>query len=281
MTDNTLYLFGADTLRVGNDLKTSVANAPSHTILTGQYTEYAPSDNALEYKNLQHPALYPDMIWLFALSALVGCMVGLVRTISPSFLGQMLSLIFSNFYWRVVTDSLTLQNRGVCRILRYTSYVIFAILFYETYLATGHQTMLGFSGIQLYGVMLLIVIIYFCIKYIMAFVISFVFDIPEEIKTVIICKKLSSNIISVIAFPVAMLFPFVPENTYNILIASAIIIICFVYLWRILQTLKIILTDYLSIFYSFLYLCTVEAIPIAFVCKLTYIAMGLDGFSIV
>lgn len=280
MTDNTLYLFSADTIRTQHDLQSAIVSEPLHSVMMGQYVEKVEVHNGLEYKELQHAALYPDMIWLFALSALVACLVGLVRTISPSFIGQMLSLLFSDFHWRSVVDSLTLQNRVVSRILRYSFYVVLAILLYEIYHATGHSTMMGFSGIELYGLFFATVFIYFVVKYILIYIISFVFDIPEEMKYIIICKKLSSNIISVILFPVAMIFPFVPANTYILLVVIAVAIVGLVYLWRILKSLKIILTDYLSIFYSFLYLCTVEAIPMAFVCKLTYIAMGLESFSI-
>lgn len=276
--DNTLFLFQSDTLRAETDMQSVVGAMQSQSVVNAIYPERAENIQYLEYKELQHTPLHADMVWLFALSAIVACVVGVVRALSPTFLGQMLSLLFSNFHWRSVVDSFLLQNNVVCKILRLSAYIVGAILLYEIFVATGHTEALGFSGLKLYGIILLCVYIFFLFKYILHSVIGFTFDIPQEITHLLICKKMAICIFAILSFPLAIVFPFVPEDNYTFMIVSIAILAGFVYLWRILKTLKIILTDYLSVFYSFLYLCTVEAIPIAIVCKLAYIAMSLDNF---
>ncbi len=278
--DNTLQLFSTDTLRLEHDMPLAMHTVQPQSIVSAGYTEHSVTSTIFEYKELQQTPLNADMIWLFAFSTLAACVVGLARTLSPMFIGQLLSLIVSNFHWRAVTESLTMQNRVIGRILRLAFYVVSAVLLYEIFIATGHTTALGFSGIELYGFMLVSILIYFVLKYMLHAIIGFTFDIPEQTAHILACKKIATGILAIVCFPFAMIFPFVPENAYSFMITIIVIVVGFVYLWRILQSLKIILVDYLSIIYSFLYLCTVEAMPLAFVSKLVYIGMSSDIFII-
>lgn len=268
MADYT-YLFQTDTARISTDLAAVKSFSGVSTAHTDYVTSISPStDGQLIYKPLGHTALNADTVWLFAITIIAGLIIGIVRSRATLFFQQMLTLTYSGFHWRSVTESMTLQNYWPSRLLHTAFYILTAVIIYDIYIATGHTSVDDLSGIKLYGAILGATCLFYIFKFALHSIIGFTFDIPEVSKYIITCKIIATDIFAIVALPIALIFPFVRESDYFIMGAIACTAFVLLYFWKILKSVKIILSDYLSFLYSILYLCTVEAIPVVCIYKL-------------
>ena len=222
----------------------------------------------LEYKELGQTALGGDGLWIFAVSVVAMLMTGFVHLRSRQFIPQMVSLLTSSFHWRSVSESLHLQNYWNSRMLQVSFYLLSSLAIYEIAMAYGYNVHTEVQGLELYGIILLLSVGFYTFKYMLHHLIGFAFDMPAARSSIVTAKMLATNIFGVIVIPAVLLFPFVSEAGYSVLGILTIVMMIMMYIWRLLISFKFILTDYLSVVYSLLYLCTVEAIPMVVIFKI-------------
>lgn len=263
------FLYSTDSTRIDFDTHnvlqhTTSDNVPVHVF----YEEQPQSKPELFYRPLGTTALNADAVWLFSIVSIAGIIIGLIHSRTNNFITQLLSLTVSDFHWRSIVDSLSLQNRMSIFLLHASFHILLAAIIYEVIIATNNHNILAFNGIVLYLLILAATILFIGVKIFIHKLIGYTFDTPEIARHIIVCKVLATDIYAILALPIAYIFPFIPENSYYALTIIAAILLCTLYFWRLLKSVKIILTDYLSLIYTFLYLCTVEAIPIVCIYKL-------------
>lgn len=70
------------------------------------------------------------------------------------------------------------------------------------------------------------------------------------------------SLVAILIFPILILFTFQPESWQKPLLIAALIVICLGLLILILKLFQIFYTKPLALFYIFLYLCTLEILPL-------------------
>lgn len=227
------------------------------------------SHSALANKPLGQAALGADSVWLFMASLLSLSIVGFVHMRFAPFVSQILSLLTSTFNWRSVVDSLKVQRYWASRLIFASSCLLITLALYEIVTATRLDSHISFHGFRLFVALFAAVISYLFGKILFNYLLGFTFDNMESIHHVLISKLLAIDILGVLIAPLVVIIPFVGEDAYPLLCGMMIFVMIIMYIWRLLSSIRIILNDYLSVFYSFLYLCTVELIPIAVIFKIT------------
>lgn len=115
----------------------------------------------------------------------------------------------------------------------------------------------------------IIFIVFFLIIYINAginFLTSYIFNVKEIAVDFHRNNKIAYHALGFILFIVNILISF--SSIKNIALFSGIFILGIFYLFRIFRYIKINLAKHMNSFYLFLYLCTVEILPIIYIIKI-------------
>ncbi|MCQ2227278.1 MAG: DUF4271 domain-containing protein [Bacteroidales bacterium] len=226
------------------------------------------------YESLGHSVLRPDSTWIMGIGLLCFMIIGLVRFRSVSFLGQLFSTMFSDIHWRTVTESVAMQNRQQVFWLNVCFVLATSLFLYEVMVIMHVDVDMPVTGILLFSAIVASVMLFMVLKLLLHFLIGYVFEIFNVSYSIFLCKVLSVSIFGVCILPLAVMFPYVNEGMYGIVLTVVAGAAVLMYLWRILRVMRIILRDYLSLFYSILYLCTVEAIPMICVYKILIVEIA-------
>lgn len=103
---------------------------------------------------------------------------------------------------------------------------------------------------------------YYLLKYILFDMAGYTFFNEKITKTY---KKMYfslMNVLAVVLFPVLILYTYQPQNWQQPLLIITVCLVCIFYIFLIMKLFQIFYSKPLDLFYIFLYLCTLEIIPI-------------------
>lgn len=219
-----------------------------------------------------HTTLGESSQWIFAGAVITAIIIGLVRLRANSYIANVLSFLYSEFNWKSTLAALPIQNYWPSQTLKTAFYLGASILGYELAVASGLAYNLPIEGFMLYLAILASIIAYFLFKYTIHSLIGYAFNIPAISTHIKQCNIIYTNILSILIMPLILVFPFISESNYGLLIKFTVLLLIATYLWRVIKSIRIILLDYISIFYCILYLCAVEALPFICMYKLASLA---------
>ncbi|MCL4482137.1 MAG: DUF4271 domain-containing protein [Bacteroidetes bacterium] len=129
------------------------------------------------------------------------------------------------------------------------------------------MSLMGFSGIEFYLIVLVVVNAYFLLKILLYRILGSVFSQREATGELIFNMMLFNNVLGLILLPVATIHLFIPRfGPFSIFIVPGLIIIF--YLLSLVRSIYFAIREGISIFYLILYLCALEILPILLVVKL-------------
>jgi hypothetical protein len=125
----------------------------------------------------------------------------------------------------------------------------------------------GFSGIEFYLIVFVVVNAYFMLKILLYKILGSVFSQREKTGELIFNMMLYHNVLGLILLPVATAHAMVPVLGLAALFIVPGLIAIF-YLMSIIRSIYFAVREGISIFYLILYLCALEILPILLVVKL-------------
>jgi hypothetical protein len=128
-------------------------------------------------------------------------------------------------------------------------------------------SLMGFSGIELYVIVLVVVDAYFLAKILLYKVLGSVFSQKEAAGELVFNMMLYHNVLGMILLPVATFHSWVPALGFVSLFLVPGLILIF-YLLSLVRSIYFAIRTGISIFYLILYLCALEILPILLVVKL-------------
>lgn len=124
----------------------------------------------------------------------------------------------------------------------------------------------GFSRFMIFAV--IISCVYSC-KFLLLKLTGYIFKIDKPIATYIFNIFLINNILGVFLIPLLISIAFMPTNYATIIFNLSLFIVLFSFVYRLIRGIIIGLSqEVFSIFYLFLYLCTLEIAPLLILIKL-------------
>ncbi len=127
--------------------------------------------------------------------------------------------------------------------------------------------LMGFSGIELYLIVLVVVNAYFMFKILLYKVLGSIFSQRETTGELVFNMMLFNNVLGLLLLPVSTIHSMVPAfGVYSLFIVPVLIAIF--YLMSLVRSIYFASRAGISIFYLILYLCTLEILPILLVVKL-------------
>lgn len=128
-------------------------------------------------------------------------------------------------------------------------------------------SLMGFSGIELYLIVLVVVNAYFMVKILIYKILGSVFSQRETTGELVFNMMLYNNILGLILLPVSTIHSMVPAfGAFSLFIVP--VLIALFYLMSLIRSIYFAVRVGISIFYLILYLCTLEILPILLVVKL-------------
>lgn len=128
-------------------------------------------------------------------------------------------------------------------------------------------SLMGFSGIELYLIVLVVINAYFLTKILIYKLMGSVFSQKEITGELVFNMMLYHNVLGLIMLPVATFHSLVPAiGVISLFVVPALILIF--YLLSLVRSIYFALRTGISIFYLILYLCALEILPVLLVVKL-------------
>jgi hypothetical protein len=193
----------------------------------------------------------------------------IIATVRHSF-GNYLTSLFQGFVnystaSRMFRERNVSLNQGEIR-LEIFGYIVTSLFFYQ--IVQYFDLNLPFNGYIKFALALVLVFLYFLVKKILYLAMGFIFENSGETGEFLYNFGNYIRVTGIIAFPFVLLIAWAPFPTPYPLFTSGLTIISILYLILIWRGIRIFLKKQFSIFYLFLYLCTLEILPLLVVLKL-------------
>jgi len=128
-------------------------------------------------------------------------------------------------------------------------------------------SLMGYSGIELFGMVLVVVNAYFLLKIFLYKILGSVFSQKEITGELVFNMMLYHNVLGMIMLPIATIHSMVPALGFVSLFIVPGLVLIF-YLLSLIRSIYFAIRTGISIFYLILYLCALEILPILLVAKL-------------
>jgi hypothetical protein len=119
-----------------------------------------------------------------------------------------------------------------------------------------------FDRFSLFLIILNLIILYSISKALLQKAIGFIFSRLGQINEYLHNVYVYNKILGILLLPLAFAAFYTPDNIAEILLITAILFYFFSLIFKIIRGFKIIIENEVFIFYSILYLCTLEILPI-------------------
>lgn len=145
-------------------------------------------------------------------------------------------------------------------------YIIFSAFLYQ--LLTFFRTGLPFRNFYLYLASLILVVGYFAFKKTVYLLMGYIIDKRFETGEYLFHAGNFKKVTGLILIPVVAIIAFFPFGNMQIPVLAGLIIVSLLYFTLILRGFIILLKKQFSIFYLFLYFCTLEILPLVLLYRI-------------
>lgn len=192
---------------------------------------------------------------------------GIINRIYGKRFSQLTDAFFtSRIAGKLAREENVLQQRVT--ILLFITFILITAAF--AYLASSYYNFYPFkvTGLQYYYVLIGLILASYVIKLIIVKFIGFVFKTEKEVSEYVFNIVLFNNALGITLFPFVLCLAFSPLNNPSILIKVAIFCMSILFLFRIARGMIIgVSNGGISKFYLFIYLCTLEILPLVVIFK--------------
>ncbi|MBI9063607.1 MAG: DUF4271 domain-containing protein [Marinilabiliaceae bacterium] len=204
--------------------------------------------------------------WMSGLIILTLIIAGFVRLSSNKYLYELFSAVRFQHSASKLHTTVNVQNQKPMFALSALFFISTALMVFEFALSFG-QANLKFTGIALYGIILIGLLLYFLVKQMMYRGVAMVFGVGVQTGEYLFNAGLLSQVYGLVLLPIVSLVPFVDQGTGTFLLKIGVTLFLFMYVIQLIRGAKIILRSSLSIFYMFLYFCALEILPLSILLK--------------
>ncbi len=193
-------------------------------------------------------------------------LIAIVRISSQKYLSYLFQSITSyTASYRLFREQNISLKQGSA-IMELFFYVVIALFGFQliSYLGTD----LPFPGYAIYLAFFIIVLLYFQLKHLIYRTLGFVVESMADTREYLFNVNNHNKVLAILLLPLVGFTAWAPFRNPRIFLYFGMILIALFYLAYLLRGMKILLKKQYSIFYLFLYLCTLEFLPLLLLIKL-------------
>ncbi len=182
-------------------------------------------------------------------------------------LNQVVKGLFMGRYAnQLAREEVSMGNRVVIFL---SAMFVFTVTIFLNQTATYYEVLPDFGILGTFFLTAFIIFLMYAIKLVLMQVMGFIFETQKEIKEYTVSVLLFCNSVGLFLLPVVICQTFLKQVNPSIFIYTGALIVAIFFLTRIMRGLIIGLNSIrVSKFYLFLYLCTLEVVPLAIMVKL-------------
>jgi hypothetical protein len=223
--------------------------------------DYKAYDIKLPSRQIEHT--YNNWFTIFLFFTLI-----LLTIVNRSFVKYLSSLFRSIFNYPTASRMFREQNISIRQgsLLMEFFYLLILSLF-------GYQIMNHFGfypsteGFVKFIIILLAVSLFFLIKTFIYKTLGYIYETQPETGEYLFNMKNYSKVLGILLLPVVGLIAWAPVNNPTVFLITGVALMAILYLLTLRRGVKILLKKQFSIFYLFLYLCTLEFLPLLLFLK--------------
>ena len=221
-----------------------------------------------EPKLLFSPLLKPHFVSNWETIILLICLliVAITKGINQSkFLSIAKSIFSAQATYEIVRGEKVFFNRT--NLLLNSVYILSSALYIYPYLTLSNSISNSSFEISTYLIILLSLGIFYSIKLLSNILINYFFDTSEIVLEYVYTTSLFNNIIGIIMLPILFILYFTSLQQ-SILFQNGIVLLIFsILLFRTIRFIKLVLKKNVFISHIFLYICTLEILPLIVIIK--------------
>jgi hypothetical protein len=246
----------------------------ANLLCTSTYNQY----KALEI-NDKKELPYNSSLWF--LSTIIICL--LVLTWIKFFFNKYITQVFTAFFSsnqlsRMFQDKNLLTDRLYTFMNLFFFFTGGLYLFQSIHLS--YPELVIKNDIVLYMICILLLVSIFVIRYLLNYLLGFFINRKQVMKEYLHIEFMLYKLYGIVLFPFVILMAFVQHNIQKELMFFSLIIIIVFYIIKLFRGLMLLHKKGFLIFYTFLYLCTIEILPMLLIYKIIMIGVSNDWLSV-
>jgi hypothetical protein len=248
--------------------KTQPADITRDTSQAITTTAVLPGDTVRQGNFDIQPRPRPNDMWLFALLFTVYAIYVSLRVLySKRFRQEIRAFFTSRTVSQMMREEYALSNR-VSIGLSLLFILLFSLFLYQVFAYYGYFNIETYPPVKFYFSIVGLVIVLFALKLLLVRLLGVVFRVEGAVNEYIFNIFLHHKALGIFLFPVTIALAFVRDVPPRHLIAAGWCIVGLVLLYRTLRTtVGGIQAAGISKYYLFLYLCTLEILPLIVIIK--------------
>ena len=207
--------------------------------------------------------------WITILIVLALILFATVRATSSKYISDLFqSLVNYNTSFRMFREKNYPISHGVTQ-LNIIFYFTFSLFLFQV--GDAFNLELAHSNFLFFLISLGIVLGYFFVKKIAYYALGLVFEGTAETNEYLFNMDVFNRILGIVLFPIVALINYYPADNPLFIVYTGIFTVGIFYAFLLQRGISILLKKQFSIFYLFLYLCTLEFLPLLLIYKVVVI----------
>ncbi len=208
-----------------------------------------------------HTRNYASNDWIVLVLLLSLASIGWIRFRFAKLFHQTLgSAIFHKEAYSLYQDRNSTSNK-VSFALNGVFFINFS-LFLFLYLERSKTGIIAYTRIENYLLLLLAMLIFLLAKALLYYLTGSLFNTSKLVSEYVYNSSIFNRVAGVLILPIIILFPFTAESYSSYLILLGVFIFLSTYSLQLFRGFQIIFRNNSSVLYTFLYLCSIEILPI-------------------
>lgn len=207
-----------------------------------------------------------DNDWLTIVLLLAFVLLVSVRAGFQKYIGNLFhSVVNYSTSFRMFNEKNYSFLQGALR-LEVLYYIVFSVFIYQVQLF--QHVVNANRGLILFGKTVGFIVLYYLLKKLIYWFIGIVFNSNQETSEFLFNLDNYNRAASIVLFPVVALIAYYPSGNPRFIVFLGIIAVGFFYIMILRRGALILLRKQFSIFYLFLYLCSLEFLPLLLIYKI-------------
>ncbi len=213
---------------------------------------------AFEYSNTT-----PDFLMIFILLAF--SIFAFLQHMFPKFLSKIVVAIYSNYMFQVIKRDFSPNFKKAATGFTILYLLNLSIFIYELVLFFNAESNVRY--LRYFLMFLLFVFVYFIVKQYLIKLLGYMLNIQDIALAYLKYFEISIHISGIFLMISILLIPYIAASVQPFFVYFSILVFFFLYVYRLVRSVLIIVKKDFSIFYMILYLCTLEILPLLLLYK--------------
>lgn len=226
----------------------------------------AESELILQLRGASPLRQYSGGVVLTVLLAVLSLCV--IRATSRTIISDVFGLITDSIGWKRFEQSQFALKGFDLFLFNAVYFVVVSVFTTEVVMLLVSDFFVGRDVYLVTGMVTIAIFAFYALRFISDAVIGFAFRVEANLRLLTVYRRSSRAIIGMLLLPLVLLMPFISSSGATYVAGFGLILIIVITIIRLAKTIRINLTNLATFLYFILYLCTVEALPLACLLKI-------------